>query len=274
MPKRQPTVAQMARLRQVGTGEKYTEALRAVHSARSQQFVMFCARGAGWNPITERAARRFTQIWPSGPRPHWEEKFGELCWKSFPWSTAPAEASAVILKAFAEAEVTCQTCPSPGRKRVVWIWEPQYGWITPWVKTCCDGCYWVPRNLLDDKEYQFLFEEYEETEPDPDGCCVAIEEVASAVRAQFDQGGVPALRPMLEELRKSMWSRSPHYDVFSGHAVAMAVERACEPLFFRVRQGEVVSDPLLSAAERQQVAQAIGRQMEVLREMEAEEHRD
>ncbi|MFE7779262.1 hypothetical protein ACFU5O_36445 [Streptomyces sp. NPDC057445] len=276
MPKRQSTAAQMARLRQAGTGEKYTEALRAVQSARADRFVMFSARGAGWKPITERAVRRLAQIWPAGPAPHWEEKFGELCWKSFPWMSAPAEAAAVVRKAFAEAAITCQTCPAPGRKRVVWIWDSEYGWITPWVKNCCDGCYWVPRNLTNDGTYRFLVEEYEEPEPEPEmgGCCVAIEDVALAVRAEFDQGGVPALLAKLEELRESMWSRSPHYDVYSGHAVVLAVDRACGPLLYRMRQAGIVSELLLPEAERRQVVRAINDLEGALSRMAAEEQRD
>lgn len=273
MPKRQSTDAQMARLRQAGTGEKYTEALRFVQSGRSDRFVMFGARGAGWDPITERAIQQLRQIWPAAPAPHWEEKYGELCWKTFPWLDAPKDAAAVVLKAFTEAATTCQTCPSPGRKRVVWIWDPGYGWIMPWVKTCCDRCYFVPRNLTNDLQYRHLVEEYEEPEPDPAGCCQALEEVASAVRAQFDQGGVPALLVKLEELRESMWRRSPHFDVFSGHAVVLAVEEACVPLLHRVWQAGVVSEPVLPAAERRQVVQAIGGLMEVLSAVVEEEHR-
>ncbi|MGW0631287.1 hypothetical protein [Streptomyces sp. NPDC002758] len=276
MPKRQSTDAQMARLRQAGTGEKYTEALRFVQSGRRDRFVMFSARGAGWNRITTRAAQQLAQIWPAGPAPHWEEKFGELCWKTFPWSNAPEAAAAVVRKAFAEAATTCQTCPSPGRKRVVWIWDAEYGWVMPWVKTCCDRCYFVPRNLTNDEQYRYLVEEYEEPEPEPVdyGCCVAIGDVASAVRAQFDQGGVPALLAKLEELRESMWSRSAHYDVFSGHAVVLAVEEACAPLLYRVWQAGVVSEPLVPVAERRQVAWAIDGLMRVLSEVAAEEHRD
>lgn len=278
MPKRRSTDAQMARLRQAGTGEKYTEALRFVQSDRSDRFVIFSARGAGWNPITKRAAQRLAQIWPAGPAPHWEEKFGELCWKTFPWRDAPADAVAVVKKAFAEAVLTCQTCPSPGRKRVVWIWDAEYGWIMPWVKTCCDRCYVGPGNLTNDERYRYLVEEYEEPdsepEPEPVGCCVAIEDVALAVRAEFDRGGVPALLAKLEELRESMWLRSPHYDVFSGHAVVMAADQACAPLLYRVWQAGIVSEPLLPEAERRQVARAVNGLGEALHRAAVEEHRD
>ncbi|MET7814200.1 hypothetical protein ABZT26_25555 [Streptomyces sp. NPDC005395] len=275
MPKRQSTAAQMARIRQAGTGEKYTEALRAV-TTESRRFVMFSARGAGWDPITRRATQQLAQIWPGGPTPHWEEKFGDLCTKTWPWSTAPAEARAVLQKALTEAAVTCQTCPSPGRKRVVWIWAAEYGWVCPWVKTCCDGCYWVPRKLLDDPTYQDLFEDYEEPLPDPGGCCEPIAGLAAEVRAQYSQGGTPALLAKLEELRTTMWSRSPHYDVFSGHAVRMAVEHACRPLLLRVRQAGagVFSEPLLPKEERQQVVRALEGIAEVHRAVAAEELRD
>ena len=275
MPKRQSTDAQMARLRQAGTGEKYTEALRFVQSGRSDRFVMFSARGAGWDPITKRAVQQLRQIWPAAPAPHWEEKYGELCWKTFPWLDAPKDAAAVVLKAFTEAATTCQTCPSPGRKRVVWIWDAEYGWIMPWVKTCCDRCYFLPRNFTNDPQYRFLVEEYEEPklEPDPVGCCEAIEEVASEVRAQFDQGGMPGLLAKLDKLRESMWRRSAHYDVYSGHAVVMAVEKACVPLLHRVGQAGVWSDPLLPAPERRQVLQAIDSLLGVLSAVNAEEHR-
>ncbi|MGW7029095.1 hypothetical protein ACWGFX_18140 [Streptomyces xanthophaeus] len=271
MPKRQSTAAQMARLRQAGTGEKYTQALRPL------RFRMFSARGAGWDPITERTARQLAQIWPAGPRPHWEEKFGELCWKTFPRWDAPAEATVVVRKALAEAAITCQTCPSPGRKRVVWIWDTEYGWITPWVKTCCDCCYRVPRNLTNTPEYLDLLWEYEEPEPDADhlnGCCDAIEDVASAVRAQFDAGGVPALLAELVKLRESIGERSPHHDVFSGHAVVLAVEQACAPLLYRIWQTGVVSEPLLPEPERRRVEQAVDGLQQALHEMVGEEHRD
>ncbi|MEW2513809.1 hypothetical protein [Streptomyces sp. NPDC046870] len=276
MPKRQCTDAQMARLRQAGTGERYTEALRFVRSGRSDRFVMFSARGAGWNPITQRAVEQLRRIWPAAPALHWDEKFGGLRCVSFPWMDAPDEAAAVVRKALTEAATTCQTCPSPGRKRVVWIWDVEYGWIMPWVKTCCDRCYFVPRDLTDDQQYRYLVEEYEEPEPEPDevGCCEAFEEVASEVRAEFDRGGMSALLAKLDKLCESMWRRSAHYDAYSGHAVVMAVEKACAPLLHRVSQVGVLSEPLLSASERRQVLQAIDSLLGVLSAMNAEEYRD
>lgn len=106
------------------------------------------------------------------------------------------------------------------------------------------------------------------------GCCVAIEEVAALVRDRFAQGGVPALLTQLGELRESMWSRSPHYDVFSGHAVVLAVDEACAPWLYRVWQAGVVSEPVLLADDRQQVLQTIDGMRKVLSEMAAEELRD
>ncbi|WP_432021064.1 hypothetical protein [Streptomyces sp. 1222.5] len=274
MPKKQSTAAQKARQRQVATGEKYTTALRA-QPPGPVRYQPFSAKGAGWAPIIERAERKLIEVWPDCPRPHWEEKFGDLCWKYVP-AGAPMGVWRVVSAAIKEASDTCQTCSSPGRKRVVWDWDSSYGgWVMPWVKTCCDGCYYVPQHLRNDQAYLDLVEQYEEPEPEPDpvGCCGAIEEVASAVRARFDQGGVPALLAKLEELRESMWSRSPHYDVFSGHAVVLAVEEACVPLMHRVWQAGVVSEPVLSAAERRQVLQSIDGMLRVLSEMVAEEHR-
>ncbi|KJS58416.1 hypothetical protein VM95_33445 [Streptomyces rubellomurinus] len=163
MPKNRSTAAQRARQRQAATGEKYTTALRAQRPCTTHHQI-FSARGAGWTPITQRAEQRFDHAWPGHPRPHWEEKFGELCWKSFPWQDAPAEAHRILREAQREADATCQSCPAPGRKRVVWIWDDYCGtWIMPWVKTCCDNCYWVPSHLLHDGEYRFLFETYEES---------------------------------------------------------------------------------------------------------------
>jgi hypothetical protein len=272
MPKRQSTAAQMARLRQAGTGERYTAALRAVQADESKQFRMFNTDGAGWAPIIERADRQLAQIWPAGPRPHWEENFGKLCVKPYPWGSAPDEVVSVLLKAFAESAVTCQACPSPGRKRVVWIWNDEYGWVAPWVKTCCDDCYWVPRNLVGDRRYQDLFDMYEAPVPySGDGCCQESEDVTSAVREEFEHGGVPALLAKLEELRRSMWRRSPHNDLHSGHGIVVSVERACTPMLL---QTEVVGAPGLPPAERRQVTRAINGLFEALSEMEAEEHRD
>ncbi|MFD5115807.1 hypothetical protein ACFWNG_26430 [Streptomyces sp. NPDC058391] len=271
MPKKQSTDAQKARQRQAATGEKYTTALRD-QTPGPVRHRPFSAEGAGWAPIIEQAEHKLIEVWPNCPRPQWEEKFGDLCWKYVP-AGAPMDVWRVINAAVKEASGTCQTCPSPGRKRVVWDWDSHYGWVMPWVKTCCDGCYHVPEHLRNDSAYLDLVEQYEEPAPRVDGCCVAIEEVASAVRTQFDQGGVPALLAKLEEVRESMWSRSPHYDVFSGHAVMLAVEEACGPLMHRVRQAGVVSEPVLSAAERRQVLQAIDGMLRVLRAAVAEEHR-
>jgi hypothetical protein len=105
------------------------------------------------------------------------------------------------------------------------------------------------------------------------GCCEVIEEVASAVREWFDEGGVPTLLAKLEELRESMWSRSAHYDVFSGHGALMAVEEACTPLLFRVRLAGVWSEPLLPETERWQIRLVVGGLEEVLGKVVAEEHR-
>ncbi|MGW2704198.1 hypothetical protein [Streptomyces sp. NPDC001340] len=49
--------------------------------------------------------------------------------------------------------------------------------------------------------------------------------------------------------------------------MALAVERACEPLLLRVRQAGVVSQPLLPAAERRQVVRAIGRLVATLNQV-------
>ncbi|WP_406172826.1 hypothetical protein [Streptomyces sp. NBC_00996] len=273
MPRKQSTAAQKARQRQAATGEKYTIALRAQTSGLVRHRP-FSARGAGWAPIIERAEGQLSEVWADCPRPHWEEKFGDLCWKYVP-ADAPLDVWRVVRVAVKEASGTCQTCPSPGRKRVVWDWDSNYGWVMPWVKACCDVCYHVPEHLRNDRTYLNLVEQYEEAErePVPVGCCVAIEEVASVVWDRFDQGGVPALLTKLGELRESMRSRSPHYDVFSGHAVVLAVEEACAPLMHRVWQAGVVSEPVLLAAERRQVLQAIDGMLGALSEMAAEERR-
>jgi len=273
MPKKQSTAAQKARQRQAATGEKYTTALRA-QTAGPIRHRPFSAKGEGWAPIIERAERKLIEVWPACPKPHWEEKFGDLCWKYVP-AGAPMDVWRVISAAIKEASGTCQTCPSPGRKRVVWDWDSHYGWVMPWVKTCCDVCYHVPEHLRNDMAYLDLVEQYEEPVPGIERCCVAIEDVTSAVRAQFDQGGVPALLAKLEQLHESMWSRSPHYDVFSGHAVVLAVEQACTPLLLGERQAGVRSEPLVSTAEqRRQVVRAMGGLLEVLSEVVAEENRD
>ncbi|MEU6346544.1 hypothetical protein ABZ883_36985 [Streptomyces sp. NPDC046977] len=106
-------------------------------------------------------------------------------------------------------------------------------------------------------------------------CCLPIEVVISDVRAQFDQGGVPALLEQLEELRESIGRRSPHHDVFSGHAVVLAVYQVHESLLYRVSQQGVASEPpLLSEAERRQIARAVRGLEDALARMVAEEHRD
>ncbi|QQM38047.1 hypothetical protein [Streptomyces liliifuscus] len=102
---------------------------------------MFSADGAGWAPIIRRAERELDEVWPGHPQPYWEEKFGDLCWKSCPLDQG-REVWAVINRATREASSTCQTCPSPGRKRVVWVGMDWGG--MPWVKTCCDTCYYLP----------------------------------------------------------------------------------------------------------------------------------
>lgn len=73
-----------------------------------------------------------------------------------------------ISAAVKEASGTCQTCPSPGLKRVVWDWDSRYGWVVPWVKTCCDGCYHVPEHLRNASAYRDLVEQYEEPAPSVD----------------------------------------------------------------------------------------------------------
>lgn len=106
------------------------------------------------------------------------------------------------------------------------------------------------------------------------GCCVPLQDVACAVRAQFDQGGVPALLARLKQLRDWMFSRSPHYDVFSAHAVMLAVEQACGPLLYRVWQAGTTSEPLLSEAERRQVVQAVNDLEQALHKLVLEELHD
>ncbi|MCT9141719.1 hypothetical protein [Streptomyces violarus] len=167
MPKKnRATAAQKARQRQAATGEKYTTALRAETRAAAQRpavvHAMFSAEGAGWAPIIQRAERALDEVWPGHPAPHWEEKFGDLCWKGAPWSQGP-EVWAVVNQATREAASTCQTCPSPGRKRVVVVGLDWGG--MPWVKTCCDACYSVPPSHVWHPflktEYQQLVERYE-----------------------------------------------------------------------------------------------------------------
>lgn len=159
MPKKQSTAARKARQRQAATGEKYTTALRSQGSPVRHR--AFSADGAGWAPIIERAERSLDEVWPGHPRPYWEEKYGDLCWKFGAPVGAPAEVWTVIEEATREASSTCQTCPSPGRKRVVWNWDSYYGWVMPWVKTCCDACYHVPPHLRSDRQYLALVDQYE-----------------------------------------------------------------------------------------------------------------
>ncbi|MFJ5217219.1 hypothetical protein ACIP98_21155 [Streptomyces sp. NPDC088354] len=165
MPKNQTTAARRARERQAATGENYTTALRTTTEPRPRyDHRAFSARGAGWTPILRRAEQELAHLWPGGPKPHWEEKFGDLCWKRIPMD-APAEARKVIGGAKVEAAATCQMCPSPGRKRVVWTYEHDgefSRWLQPWVKTLCNACSHVLPHLRDDVEYLDLVDEYEE----------------------------------------------------------------------------------------------------------------
>ncbi|MGW1872533.1 hypothetical protein [Streptomyces sp. NPDC001975] len=170
MPKKNPsTAAQRARQRQATTGENYTTALRAeTRPAVPRPAVahaIFSAAGEGWAPIIRQAERELREVWPGHPVPYWQEKFGDLCWKSVPYDAAP-EVHAVIFRAIRQASVTCQTCPSPGRKRVVWVGRDWGG--MPWVKTCCDTCYYMPpaREIpgwrIQRSEYQDLVDSYED----------------------------------------------------------------------------------------------------------------
>ncbi|MGW3910505.1 hypothetical protein ACWEBX_03120 [Streptomyces sp. NPDC005070] len=161
MPKKNPsTAAQRARQRQAATGEKYTTALRAETRPAIRRpavaHTIFSAVGEGWAPIIRQAEHELREVWPGHPVPYWQEKFGDLCWKSVPYDAAP-EVHAVIRRAAREASVTCQTCPSPGRKRVVTASE-----IMPWVKTCCEACYYVdPHMVRTDRWYRDLVQDYE-----------------------------------------------------------------------------------------------------------------
>jgi hypothetical protein len=271
VPKNQSTAAQRARQRQAATGEKYTTALRA-EAPGPVRFRPYSARGAGWVPILRQAEQEIAVAWPDGPLPHWEEKFGDLCWKRI--VRGPEAVWRIVGEAATQAARTCQTCPSPGRKRVVWDWQPQYGWVMPWVKTCCDACYYVPQHLKDDPDYLDLVDEYEEPIDTRAGCCTAIDGLALLVRAEFERGGLAALLAKLAELHQTLWSRSPHWDVFSGHAVLLAVEEACTPLMYRVRQEGIWSDPVLAVDERRQVVQVMEGMYKLLSTMEAEELRD
>jgi hypothetical protein len=166
MPKKNPsTAAQRARKRQAATGENYTTALRAETRPAVQRpavvHTMFSADGAGWEPIIRRAKHELAELWPGHPHPHWSEKFGSLRWDGGPWvRDRGPEAWAVINRAVRESSATCQTCPSPGRKRVVWVGEEWGG--MPWVKTCCDTCYYVPPRERFGREYLDLVEAYEQ----------------------------------------------------------------------------------------------------------------
>ncbi|MFE5923137.1 hypothetical protein [Streptomyces sp. NPDC056468] len=164
MPRKQSTAAQRARQRQSDTGEKYTAALRA-ETRPTITHHMFSAAGAGWAPIIERAEQRLREVWPDHPTPHWEEKFGDLYWKTVPFCQGRMVWQ-VVNQATRQASVTCQTCPSPGRKRVVWVGEDWGG--MPWVKTCCDTCYYLPPVRARSgweflrREYLWLVEQYED----------------------------------------------------------------------------------------------------------------
>lgn len=161
MPKKQSTAGKKARQRQAETGEKYTKALRA-QAPGPVRFRAFSVEGAGWAPILERADHRLGKILPGVRVLCWEEKFGGLNWRLHaPINDIPREAWQVIYEAAREANVTCQTCPLPGQQRVVCTWDDEYGWLMPWVKTCCDACYHLPDGVQDTWEYRHLADQYE-----------------------------------------------------------------------------------------------------------------
>lgn len=175
MPKKQSTAAQKARRHQASTGQTYTAALRAQGPAPTIRHRAFSADGAGWAPIIERAKQQAARIAPaiilSG-----SEKFGALGWDN---GAVPEAVRPLLRQATLEAAVTCQTCPSPGRKRVVCTWADGYGYVMPWVKTCCDACYYAPPSLRHTREYLDLVERYElpsqdEAEPLPPADADAI----------------------------------------------------------------------------------------------------
>ncbi|MFH0179168.1 hypothetical protein [Streptomyces cacaoi] len=162
MPRKQSTAVQRARQRQAATGAKYTSGLRTETGPRSGPVVvhaMFSADGAGWAPIIQRADRELRELRPGRPKASWAEKFGDLLWHHVSVDES-REVWAVSYRAAREAAATCQTGPSPGRKRVVWVGGDRGG--MPWVRTCCDTCYHVPPRERSDREYLWLVERYEE----------------------------------------------------------------------------------------------------------------
>ncbi|MFD4973129.1 hypothetical protein [Streptomyces sp. NPDC058424] len=164
MPKKQSTAAKKARQRQAETGEKYTKVLRQAQAVGPVRFQAFSAEGPGWAPIIERAGHKLKEAWPEGRMACWGEKFGNLQWRPLvPFDAIPREAWQVYHEAARKASVTCQTCPSPGRKRVVYTWDDEYGWVMPWVKTCCDACYHLPDGVRENWDYRHLAEQYEQT---------------------------------------------------------------------------------------------------------------
>lgn len=115
--------------------------------------------------------------------------------------------------------------------------------------------------------------QHEEFEDYATGCCELNAWIASDLQARLDQGGVPALLAKLEELQNTMLSRSPHYDVYSGHGVLTAVRTVCNPLVYRTMLAGIVTEPL-PEGERRHVSQAVRKLEEALGRMAAEELRD